>query len=1123
MDRKLQKLFCNKDGVRLSMAKPNDVVSEFSDITVNIFNLLSKSLHEVQDVFIIGKRFFVGHNRKICWYKTKIGSMRVLCCKDENIGSKPSNPYSIPVSSQINNLLETMEKSLEKFEKTMEDDRYCSLTGNYQRISLYLSPLSELRILAYREDKKASVSIAISEVSFKTDDYWNPEDESSSDVDYYDELLSKLKKFPKTWKPKWKCFFKQDYQKVVLYTTSLGSIRHTFNESRDIKAILDTNMIEYEICDLFLNEKHFSDLTERFKIIQSKDINARVINATDNDQYRIPVVFANGFLLGGLKEIQKLNETGKLTDTMNNYVNEMRNIGLEIDQFFENENDDFICKSDCPRCEGKEMLICTKCEDSATKELLTSFTCSKINDNGNINDNSPDCTISSCGGCEPCRSRTITISRLTYNMTEFENAFGINRKSTTYTNQQHRTKLIVQIRLFIQCYLYRWIPFMEWIQRYDLKHNLNADIMGGITIAVFQIPQCMGYSLLAGVPPIYGLYSSFLAPIFYMLLGTSRHCSIGTFAIISLMTGSVIADLSANKDNFIVGQSEIQIATIMALLIGLYQIIFSLLRLGFLAQFMSEQLTSGFICASSIYVLSSQLGYMTGIRHLKSAGSGAFQLIRFYTDLIPRLHAETNWIELSISIVCLIILLIWKLYLHNKCQQSSNRIIRLGMGNIPFELLLVIVFISTSWMFDMEHRWNISTLGEIPLGLPRYVPIEYQRIWTDDLWKSCIPLAIVAFAVTYSTGVTFGLKHGYEVLPNQELMAIGVTNTICSFFQCMPTAASLSRSALQELVGAKTQIASLVNSFVILIALLFLSPLLCYLPKCVLASIICVALKSLLLKAIDFKKYYRMDRIDGSIWIVSFISVLVFNVDLGLYIGLAYSLLTLIAKSQRPKTYMLGAVGHTNLYVPLVHYPKARELDNIRIFQFCGPLHFANVNYFKRRLAEKARLKSVKRLKHRLMNEPTTVINSNHGHGRSSSSSISESMSTANTFPSAIIIDCSMFSYIDATGITTLRNVVKHYESKGVQVLLSDVAAHVRKMMAADNEFHRGVPTNKIYLTIHDAVHRAMDEISPKPNENNNNNNNKQSNLAYSIVMERDEIPIRPKVKKKLNQQSNIG
>ncbi|KAJ6216090.1 hypothetical protein RDWZM_010590 [Blomia tropicalis] len=407
------------------MSKPNNLMSEFTDLTENLLHLLSQSINEAQDMYANSKRFIVGNNRQIFWYQTQFDSMRVLCFKDENIEPVPSNP-PCKNSSQINNLLETMEKCLARFEETMQTDRKCSRTGNYQRISLYLTSPCHLRILAFRDDKKASVSIAISDVRIKTEDYPKFEDKSSSndrtstnvknDVeplpefkqnvpkskvdhainfvesdmantkvksvkDYVDKLESwpksktniiqfkgfnpmgkSLTKVQETRKTKWKCFLNQDYQQIVLYTTSHDSIRRSFNESRAIKAILDNNMIDYKECDLFVDEKHNSDLNERFKIIQSKDVEARVINKTDNDKYRIPVLFVNGFLLGGLEEIQKLNEIGILTNTLDNYVNAKSNVGLEIDKYFENGN---FHKTDCQRCEGKKLIICTKCKGTS--------------------------------------------------------------------------------------------------------------------------------------------------------------------------------------------------------------------------------------------------------------------------------------------------------------------------------------------------------------------------------------------------------------------------------------------------------------------------------------------------------------------------------------------------------------------------------------------------------------------------------------------------------------------------------------------------------------------------------------------------------------------------------------
>ncbi|XP_054156044.1 solute carrier family 26 member 6-like isoform X2 [Oppia nitens] len=732
---------------------------------------------------------------------------------------------------------------------------------------------------------------------------------------------------------------------------------------------------------------------------------------------------------------------------------------------------------------------------------------------------------------------SLNFSRLAYNLTQFNETYDVIRGGRKRGRSDAagsggggrggggptRSRMMAAVRP--QCtphHLKRTmrslLPITDWLYNYNWKSDLVADIVTGVTIAIFQVPQSMGYSLLAQVSPIYGLYSSFFPALIYSFMGSSRHASIGTFAIVSLMTGSIINEMNASNDNPLVmtaaaaainetiigstatttaasigGQrlySNIEMASMIALLIGAYQLLFGIFRMGFISVYMSEQLISSFITASSFYVLTSQIGYMSGL-HLTSH-SGTLSLFKTYADFFGHIH-QANTIALSVSFICIAILLFFKLYFIDKLKQWTKM-------NIPFPIELTIVVGST--LLSSLCQLNIDTVGPIDTGLPS--PLQPRWSLIPKLWLRCIPLAIVAYAITYSTGKTFATKHNYEISSNQELLAIGTTNVFSSFFSCLPTAASLSRSAVQETVGGKTQMASIVNSVGILFVLLYFGQYLEKLPNCVLASIICVALKTLFAQIFDVWRYCRVNKLDGSIWIVTFVAVIVLNVDIGLYVGLAYSLVTLIYKSQRPKTYLLGSIDKSDVYVPLKKYGSAHELTGIKIYQFCGPLHFANVEYFKRGLQYRTKIyvnhvierrrKLQKAHNRRLKDEEQEAAETEttsksaamicggkfqrmrtFSRDTPTTQLSLDIVATADDLPTHLIIDCSMFSYIDTTGVTTLKTTVQEYESIGVKTFLANCAAHVVKMLEKDG-FYDEVKPYHVYITIHDAVHHALEE-----------------------------------------------
>ncbi|RWS05151.1 sulfate transporter-like protein [Dinothrombium tinctorium] len=686
-------------------------------------------------------------------------------------------------------------------------------------------------------------------------------------------------------------------------------------------------------------------------------------------------------------------------------------------------------------------------------------------------------------------NRQLNVSRQAYNLPKFNEQFVV-------TSREKRDPCDVGSRAMekvkscctlsgLKMQMITLFPIIKWLSNYDCKKDFIADTIAGITIAIFQVPQSMGYCFIAQVPPVHGLYTSFFPALIYALMGTSRHCAVGTFAVVSLMTGTLVTQVNdERKMRSQEAVSPIDIAMTVSFLIGVYQLICGILRLGFVSVYMSEQLISGFTTAASFYVFTSQVPYLLGLK-LEHHASGPLSLINSYIEFFK--HAsKVHFTTMGISLACCIALIFVKLYVNSLIQK------RIGL-NIPFpiELLLVVIGTVCSNLLDLEKKWGIKVVGTISRGL-KEPSLPKWSLFRDVALKS-IPLAIVAYTLTISVGKIFANRHKYTIDSNQELIALGSTNIVSSFFTCIPSAASLSRSAVQEGAGGRTQLVSLVNCIGIAFVIFFAGPLLQELPSCILASIIAVALKSLLSQVRDFGKYWQVSKIDGSIWLITFFAVIFLDVDIGLYVGLCYSLITLIYKSQRPKMYLLGSVNKSDVFVPLKKYAVAEELPNIKIYQFCGPLHFANTEYFREGLRRKTGVcvKSViemrekqqkqRRKQERNMEKKREQMNNGELRKRtvtiqlSGESSDSESKDFNITLPTHIIIDCSMFSYIDAAGIGQLKATVQEYEYIGIKTYLASVATHVDKMLRKDN-FYTDVPPHHVYITLIDAIHHALDD-----------------------------------------------
>lgn len=427
-----------------------------------------------------------------------------------------------------------------------------------------------------------------------------------------------------------------------------------------------------------------------------------------------------------------------------------------------------------------------------------------------------------------------------------------------------------------------YFPITDWLLNYKIKSDLINDLICGITVAFFQVPQSMGYCLIAHVPPVYGLYTAFFPALIYSFLGTSKHAAVGAFAIVSgVMTGNLVtAVFKANGDQPLsdghnTGVSsitssttqqpphypihdlnEIEVATVASMVMGIMVFALGLLRIGsFVSMYLSDQMISGFSCAASAFVFTSQLRHLTGVRY--QFRSGIFNLPLAYYDLFNEWY-RIHLLTIGTSVVTIFILCLFKLGIVSKLFRKFAPKYLIDFTNkyilfpFPIDLFVVIFGVIISSAFGFESH-GVKVIGHLEQGLPDpKLPrlIELGPI----VWPKAIPLAAVGFAISLSIGKIFGAKHKYEIDPNQECLALGVCNIVSSFFSCLPCAASLPRSAVQEGAGGRTQLVSIVNCLALLFVIYFVGSYLEQLPDCMLASIIAVALIGLLRQMKEFKR-----------------------------------------------------------------------------------------------------------------------------------------------------------------------------------------------------------------------------------------------------------------------------
>lgn len=566
-------------------------------------------------------------------------------------------------------------------------------------------------------------------------------------------------------------------------------------------------------------------------------------------------------------------------------------------------------------------------------------------------------------------------------------------------------------------------PILNWLPKYK-KTDLISDAIAGVTVGVMHIPQGMAYALLGGVPPVIGIYMAFFPVLVYIILGTSRHASMGTFAVVSMMVGKCVDQYaqtnSTTRDHekpF--NLTSVEVGTAVCLIVGIWQVILSIFRLGSLSVLLSQTLVSGFTTGAAVHVLTSQIRNLLGIEAKRN--SGPFKIIYSYIDLfvsLPNLNVAATILSVSFIILLVTFNELVKPYLQKKFNSTIP---------FPIELLVVIAGTLLSMFLNVKERYGVKIVDSVPKGLPPpKVPPLYllPELLTDGLI-----IAIVAISINISMSSIFAQKMGYEIDGNQEILASGVGNIFASFFSCMPFAASLSRSLVQVSVGGKSQLTSAFSSLLLVFILLFVGPYFEPLPYCVLSTIIVVALKGMFMQMKNVPSIFRKSKIDGFTWVVTFLSVVVLDITYGLGIGLLISVASLIFQCQNFKIVTLGYIPDTKTYADIKHFKKAQYFNNILILQIVGGLHFANCNSARKKLL--------------------TSFNKFHKDIRLSFLK-EEKQKNSNT----LIIDFSCVPFVDPAATESLKSIKEELKSYQADLLISGCQPSVYDALDRYNLFN---------------------------------------------------------------------
>ena len=479
----------------------------------------------------------------------------------------------------------------------------------------------------------------------------------------------------------------------------------------------------------------------------------------------------------------------------------------------------------------------------------------------------------------------------------------------------------------------RYLPFLDWLVHYR-RDDLSGDLMAGVIVAIMLVPQGMAYALLAGLPPQVGLYASILPLFIYGLLGSSRVLAVGPVAIVSLLVASGIAPL-ANGDT----TTYIALALTLALMVGLLQIGMGLFRIGFLVNFLSHPVLVGFTAAAAIIIGFSQLKHVLGFSVPRTE--------HFYEQVVYTFShlSEINLVTLFIGLSSIAILLFHKYQAARLFKRWGLPDKLVGPLTKSAPLIIVVGFTLLVQWFNLDQTAGVKIVGEVPGGLPPLtVPAFDFNLWAL-LLPTALTISFVGYMESVSVAKSLASKRRQKIDADQELIALGASNVSASFTGGYPVTGGFSRSVVNYGAGANTGLASIVTGGLMLVAVLFLTPLFYYLPNAVLGAIILVAVINLIdVKA--FRHIWHYSGGDSAALIITFFAVLIVGIERGILIGAGIALLVFIWRTSKPHVAVLGRVGDSEIYRNVLRY-DVKTWPEVVMIRVDESLYFANAKYLE--------------------------------------------------------------------------------------------------------------------------------------------------------------------------------
>ncbi|XP_045817749.1 high affinity sulfate transporter 2-like [Trifolium pratense] len=565
-------------------------------------------------------------------------------------------------------------------------------------------------------------------------------------------------------------------------------------------------------------------------------------------------------------------------------------------------------------------------------------------------------------------------------------------------------------------------PIFDWGRGYNLK-SFKGDLIAGLTIASLCIPQDIAYAKLAHLEPQYGLYTSFVAPLVYAFMGSSRDIAIGPVAVVSLLLGTLLSDEIKDTKS----PEYLRLTFTATFFAGITQMALGLLRLGFLIDFLSHAAIVGFMGGAAITISLQQLKGLLGVKDFTTKTD----IISVMRSVFSAAHHGWNWETIVIAVSFLAFLLTTK-YIAKKNK-------KLFWVAAISPMICVIVSTFCVYITRADNK-GVAIVRHIKKGVN---PASASEIYfSGNYFTAGIRIGLisgmVALTEAVAIGRTFAAMKDYSIDGNREMVALGTMNVIGSMTSCYVATGSFSRSAVNYMAGCKTAVSNIVMSFVLLLTLLLITPLFKYTPNAVLASIIIAAVLNL----IDIKAailLWKIDKFDFLACMGAFFGVVFHSVEIGLLIAVAISFAKILLQVTRPRTVVLGKLSGTTVYRNILQYPKAEQIPGMLIVRVDSAIYFSNSNYIKERILKW------------LTDE--------------------EILRTSSEYPSIqyLIVEMSPVTDIDTSGIHAFEDLLKSLKKRDVQLLVANPGPIVIEKLHA-SKISDLIGEDKIFLTVGDAV-----------------------------------------------------